>query len=169
VLFCYFDRFLAECESRFEKECGFLWPVIKEVVERYLDLVVFTVPRMLRIFFKYKRRLLGELCRLALRSLTRYFEPLNGSVLTPGIAAIQYGNGAAELERMDCLEFIAFLIDFSVVDRIINHLKLWFIADKPPTAHRLSGSSGGRRDLSRIFFLISSRPGRRGLSDFRRF
>jgi hypothetical protein len=37
VLFHYFDRFLAEYEDRFEKEYGFLRPVIKEVVERYLD------------------------------------------------------------------------------------------------------------------------------------
>jgi hypothetical protein len=52
--------------------------------------VVFTIPKMLRLFFKYKRRLLGELCRLALRSLTRYFEVVAGSPLTPGvIAAIQ--------------------------------------------------------------------------------
>ena len=136
-MFHYFDRFLAEYESRFEKEYGFLRPIIKEVVERYLDCgnpccgfarircpncqeerllmfscrtrgfcpschakrleewgewmreellldlphrhVVFTVPRMLRIFFKYNRRLLGELCRLALRSLTRYFEVLTSS------------------------------------------------------------------------------------------
>jgi hypothetical protein len=27
---------------------------------------------------------------------------------------------------------IAFITDFSVVDRIINHLKLMFVADKPP-------------------------------------
>ena len=37
VLFHYFDRFLAEYESRFEKEHGFLRPIIKEVAERYLD------------------------------------------------------------------------------------------------------------------------------------
>jgi len=37
VLFHYFDRFLTEYESRFEKEYGFLRPIIKEVVERYLD------------------------------------------------------------------------------------------------------------------------------------
>jgi hypothetical protein len=37
VLFHYFDRFLAEYEGGFEKEYGFLRPVIKEVVERYLD------------------------------------------------------------------------------------------------------------------------------------
>jgi hypothetical protein len=45
---------------------------------------------MLRIFFRYNRRLLGSLCRLALRSLTRYFEAVTGSELMPGvIAAIQ--------------------------------------------------------------------------------
>jgi hypothetical protein len=59
-------------------ECGFFRPIVKEVVE------------MLRIFFKYKRGLLGDLCRCGLRALTRYFEVLTGSVLTPGvIAAIQ--------------------------------------------------------------------------------
>jgi hypothetical protein len=52
--------------------------------------VVFTIPRMLRIFFKYNRQLLGSLCRLALGSLTRYFEVVTGSELMPGvIAAIQ--------------------------------------------------------------------------------
>jgi hypothetical protein len=37
VLFHYFDRFLIEYESRFEKPYGFFRPIIKEVVERYLD------------------------------------------------------------------------------------------------------------------------------------
>jgi hypothetical protein len=49
--------------------------------------VVFTIPRMLRIFFKYNRRLLGELCRCALGSLTRYFEIVAGSKLMPGVVA----------------------------------------------------------------------------------
>ena len=148
VLFHYFDRFLAEYESRFEKEYGFFRPIVKEVVERYLDCgnphcgfarircpnchaehllmfscrtrgfcpschskrleewgewvreellldvphrqVVFTIPKMLRLFFKFKRRLLGDLCRCALRSLTRYFDIAAGSELMPGvIAAIQ--------------------------------------------------------------------------------
>ena len=35
-------------ESRFEKEYGFFRPIVKEVVE------------MLRVFFKYKRRLFGR-------------------------------------------------------------------------------------------------------------
>ena len=37
VLFHYFDQFLAQYERRFEKEYGFLRPIIKEVVERYLE------------------------------------------------------------------------------------------------------------------------------------
>jgi hypothetical protein len=37
VLFNHFDRFLLDYESRFENEYGFFRPIIKEVVERYLD------------------------------------------------------------------------------------------------------------------------------------
>ena len=37
VLFHYFDRFLLEYENRFEREYGHFCPVIKEVVEKYLD------------------------------------------------------------------------------------------------------------------------------------
>jgi len=148
VLFHHFDRFLTEYESRFERAYGFFRPIVKEVVERYLDCgnpkcgfarircpecreerlvmfscrtrgfcpschakrleewgewmretllldvayrqVVFTIPKRLRVFFKFDRRLLGDLGRAALRALTRYFEFVTGSVLTPGvIAAVQ--------------------------------------------------------------------------------
>ena len=37
VFFYYFERFLREYEDRFEREYGFLRPVIKDVVEKYLD------------------------------------------------------------------------------------------------------------------------------------
>ena len=37
VLFHNFDRFLTVYEGRFEKEYGHFRPVVKEVVERYLD------------------------------------------------------------------------------------------------------------------------------------
>jgi hypothetical protein len=50
--------------------------------------VVFTIPKMLRIFFKYKRRLLGDLCRCALRALTRYFEEAAGLAVKPGVIAV---------------------------------------------------------------------------------
>jgi hypothetical protein len=33
------------------------------------------------------------------------------------------------------MKVIAFLTDYAVVDRIIDHLKLTFVADKPPPPH----------------------------------
>ncbi|MGB8953030.1 MAG: transposase [Candidatus Aminicenantales bacterium] len=146
VLFHHFERFLAEYEGRFDKEYGFLRPVVKEVVERYLDCgnprcgfarircpscgeehllmfscrtrgfcpschskrleewgkwmqetllldvphhqVVFTIPRMLRILFKFKRRFLGDLCRCAVRALLFYFQAAAGTSLEPGVVAV---------------------------------------------------------------------------------
>ena len=37
VLFHYFERFLEEYEHRFEKEYGYLRPIIQDVVNKYLD------------------------------------------------------------------------------------------------------------------------------------
>jgi hypothetical protein len=183
VLFHYFDRFLAEYEGRFEKEYGFFRPIVKEVVDRYLDCgnprcgfarircpdchaehllmfscrtrgfcpschakrleewgewmreellldvphrqVVFTIPKMLRIFFKYNRRLLGSLCRCALRSLTRYFEVLTGGKLRPGvIAAIQtFG------DRINLHPHLHFLVTEGGVDKAGNFHKIPRIDD----------------------------------------
>ena len=119
VLFHYFEEFVVEYESRFEREFGYFRPIVQEVVEKYLDCgnpkngfarircsdcgterlimfsckirgfcpschakrveewgewmreelvldvphrqVVFTIPKMLRIFFKYNRKLLSGL------------------------------------------------------------------------------------------------------------
>jgi len=33
------------------------------------------------------------------------------------------------------MRIIAFLSDYGVVDRIINHLKLTFVAERPPPPH----------------------------------
>ena len=35
------------------------------------------------------------------------------------------------------MRVVAFLTDYSVVDRIINHLKLTFVAERPPPAQIL--------------------------------
>ena len=47
--------------------------------------VVFTIPKTLRIFFRFRRGLLGELCRSAVKTLTVYFEALTGEELVSGI------------------------------------------------------------------------------------
>jgi hypothetical protein len=33
------------------------------------------------------------------------------------------------------MKVISFITDYAVVDRIIHHLKLTFVADKPPPPH----------------------------------
>jgi hypothetical protein len=33
------------------------------------------------------------------------------------------------------MKVVAFLTEYAVVDRIIDHLKLTFVADKPPPSH----------------------------------
>jgi hypothetical protein len=48
--------------------------------------VVLTIPKTLRIFFKYRRRLLGELSRAAVKAVSVYLEALAGERLVPGIA-----------------------------------------------------------------------------------
>jgi ribosomal protein S27E len=146
VFFYYFERFLREYENRFEKEYGFLRPVIQDVVERYLDCgnpmggfarircpdcgeerllmfscktrgfcpschakrreewgewmreellldvphrqVVFTVPKMLRLFFRFKRKLLNNLCLSAVRALLKFFHTATGLELMPGVVAV---------------------------------------------------------------------------------
>ncbi|MCX6578543.1 MAG: transposase zinc-binding domain-containing protein, partial [Candidatus Aminicenantes bacterium] len=50
--------------------------------------VVFVIPKMLRVFFKFKRRLLGDLCRCAERALLFYFQAAAGTALEPGIVAV---------------------------------------------------------------------------------
>ena len=50
--------------------------------------VVFTIPKMLRLFFKYNRRLLGDLCRAAVQALLKYLQATTGSELIPGAVAV---------------------------------------------------------------------------------
>jgi len=46
--------------------------------------VVFVIPKMLRVFFKFKRRLLGKRCRCAARAILFYFQ----AAVTPGVSAL---------------------------------------------------------------------------------
>jgi hypothetical protein len=68
-----------------------------------------------------------------------------------------------EVDPMKCpkcgnwMKIFAFLTQYSVVDRIIDHLKLSFVAEKPPP-HLSSPCSGHRKaapDGRRGLFLVS--------------
>jgi hypothetical protein len=78
LLFHYIERFLTEYEGRFEKEYGYFRPVVQEVVERYFNCAN---PRSGFARTRFRRKLLGDLCRAAARSLTVYFEALTGEEL----------------------------------------------------------------------------------------
>ncbi len=50
--------------------------------------VVFTIPKMLRLFFRYKRALLSLLSLAAVRALLKYFRAVTGHALMPGVVAV---------------------------------------------------------------------------------
>jgi hypothetical protein len=64
---------------------------------------------------RFDRRLLGDLCRCALRALNRYFEMVTGSGLRPGVIAVLQTFG----------------------DRINLHVHLHFQSHSFLAAHRL--------------------------------
>jgi len=52
------------------------------------------------------------------------------------------------------MKVTSFNMDYALVDGIIHHLKLVFVADKPPPSSHLAGTYDGFRNRHRIFFTI---------------
>jgi len=75
--------------------------------------VVFTIPKMLRVFFKFKRKLLGSFADAPSDEVDPMLCPQCGGTM----------------------KVVAFITEYAVVDRIIDHLKLRFAAAKPPPPH----------------------------------
>ena len=104
---CKTRGFCPSCHAKRLEEWG-EWvreTLLLEVPHRQ---VVFTIPKTLRIFFKFRRRLLGELCRSAVKTLTVYLERLL-FLDREGTVGYRWGRDGAgqETEVMDYLEFIA--------------------------------------------------------------
>jgi hypothetical protein len=81
---CKIRGFCPSCHAKHREEWG-RWmreTLLFDVPHRQ---VVLTVPKTLRIFFKYRRRLLGELSRAAVKALSVYLDALAGEPLVPGI------------------------------------------------------------------------------------
>jgi len=50
--------------------------------------VVFTITKMLRLFFRFKRKLLHSLCLSAVKALLKFFHSATGIELMPGVVAV---------------------------------------------------------------------------------
>jgi len=72
---------------------------------------------------------LGELGRAAVKTLSVYLKALAGELLVPGIIVAVQTFG----DRINFHPHLHLLVtEDAVVDRIIDHLKLAFVAERPP-------------------------------------
>ncbi|MFP4082040.1 MAG: transposase zinc-binding domain-containing protein, partial [Candidatus Aminicenantes bacterium] len=91
---CHGRGFCPSCHSKRREQWG-EWMREELLLDGPHRQVVFTIPKMLRIFFKYNRSLLSALCLCGKEAILKYFKAAAGRELTPGIiAAIQsFGAG----------------------------------------------------------------------------
>jgi hypothetical protein len=80
--------------------------------------MVLIIPRMLRIFFKFRGKFLGELSRSAVRTPTVYFKAVTGEELVAGVFVAVQTFG----DRINFRPPRHFLVTERVIDRIIRHL-----------------------------------------------
>lgn len=90
---CKTRGFCPSCHAKRREEWG-QWlreELILNVPHRQ---VVFTVPKMLRLFFRFKRKLLNDLCLSAVRTLVKFLHTATGLELMPGVVAViqTFGN-----------------------------------------------------------------------------
>jgi len=84
---CKTRGFCPSCHAKRREEWG-EWMREELILDRPHRQVVFTIPKMLRIFFKYNRSLLSELCRCGKEALEKYFKATTRRDITPGIIAV---------------------------------------------------------------------------------
>jgi hypothetical protein len=75
--------------------------------------VVFTIPQMLRVFFKYNRSLLSGLCLCGKEAILKYFKAVAGRELTPGIVAVIQSFGS----KINFHQHLHFLVSEGGSDR----------------------------------------------------
>ncbi|MBN2246045.1 MAG: transposase zinc-binding domain-containing protein [Candidatus Aminicenantes bacterium] len=133
VFFHYFERFLREYEDRFEREYGFFRPVIKDVVEKYLD-----CGNLVCGFARIRCPDCGEERLLMFSCKTRGFCP---SCHAKGWAEMI--RKVYEVDPLRCpscggrMRIIYFIEEPKTIDKIIRHLELTFEAERPPPPHNV--------------------------------
>jgi len=84
---CHGRGFCPSCQAKRREEWG-EWMREKLLLDVPHRQVVFTIAKMLRVFFKYNRSLLSDLCLCGKEALLKYFKAAAGRELTPGIIAV---------------------------------------------------------------------------------
>jgi hypothetical protein len=84
---CKTRGFCPSCHAKRREEWG-EWMREELLLDVPHRQVVFTIPKMLRLFFRFKRKLLDSLCLSAVRSLTKFLHTATGFELIPGVVAV---------------------------------------------------------------------------------
>ena len=84
---CKTRGFCPSCHAKLREEWG-EWMHEKLILGTYHRQVVFIIPKMLRIFFKFNRSLLSELCLCGKEALMKYFKATTRKEITPGLIAV---------------------------------------------------------------------------------
>ncbi len=84
---CKTRGFCPSCHAKRREEWG-EWMREELLLDVPHRQVVFTIPKMLRLFFRFKRKLLNDLCLCAVHTLVRFLHTATGLELMPGVVAV---------------------------------------------------------------------------------
>jgi hypothetical protein len=90
---CKTRGFCPSCHAKRREEWG-EWMREELLLDVPHRQVVFTIPKMLRLFFRFKRKLLDSLCLSAVRTLVKFLYTATGLELMPGVVGViqTFGN-----------------------------------------------------------------------------
>ena len=129
VLFHHFEEFIAEYENRFEREYGYFRPVTSHIPDKGQVTV--------RYYGLYSNAHRGKMRK-------RGGDPFHPPIIedeTPFVPSRGWAEMIKKVYQIDPLicpqcggrmTIISFIEDHKVIDKIIDHLKLTFIAEHPP-------------------------------------
>jgi hypothetical protein len=84
---CKTRGFCPSCHAKTREEWG-KWMREELLLDVPHRQVIFTVPKMLRLFFRYKRKLLNSLCLSAVHSLVKFLRTTTSLEMMPGVVAV---------------------------------------------------------------------------------
>ena len=101
--------------------------------ERFLgEQIVLTIPKMLRLFFRFKRSLLSSLCLASVQALSKYFTTVSDHELMSGIIAVIQTFG----DRLNFHPHIHVLVtEGGIASDNYFHKVSRFQAERPPPSH----------------------------------